>query len=212
MDRIAAAGAALIALAAPTAGCAEGPEATPQAFPIVERTKTVDTTYANYNWNRIIPPDGPVVEEWSAEFHSGSLHRVETPRDRLIADCENMTGVALSLETGEKVSGPQVAGAACGINTNTPILSARVIGRVDRAGSVSDRIEVVDRDNVRIYDVTEDGVIVRATYASSEAPERLILETWSVALERELPAADMFSSESLRRSFVPDRFKREPTE
>jgi hypothetical protein len=77
--------------------------------PIVSRTHTTRATYAVYYWNRITPARGEASEEWSAEFNRGNWHRVETPRDRMIADCAAMKGIDLSLETGQIVSGPAVA-------------------------------------------------------------------------------------------------------
>ena len=81
---------------------------------IIARSKLTRATYAVYFWNKMQHPDQPVVEEWSAEFNADSLHRVETPRDRVIADCAVQKGMHLSLPTGNIVTGPQVAAEACG--------------------------------------------------------------------------------------------------
>ena len=193
-----------------TAACAEDPRIDEQALQVVERTKTVDATYANYIWNRIAGSGEPPTEEWSAEFHSGSRHRVETPRERLIADCSALTGTAISLATGEKIVGASVAAAACGISTTKPFRSARLIGPVEGPSGPADRVEVNDRDYVRTYDVTREGILVRGIYASNEAPSTPTLESWTVALDRNLPSEDMFSEESLTRSFVPPKFTNPP--
>ena len=82
---------------------------------IIARSKLTREMYAVYFWNRIERPGQQPEEEWSAEFNSGDLHRVETPRDRIVADCAASTGTYLSLSTGKVITGPQVAGVACGI-------------------------------------------------------------------------------------------------
>lgn len=196
--------------AVPVLGAAQDADPIEQAREIVRRTKTVDATYSSYVWNIITAPDGSVVEEWAAEFHDGALHRVETPHDRVIANCRDMTGVARSLVTGETRRGPSVARLACGINTNVAFRSLRALGSVAGPGGTVDRIEVIDAANTRVYDVTGDGIIVRTTYASSEAPDAVFLEAWTFALERKVPAGDLFSEESLGTSFVADGFRQRP--
>lgn len=62
-------------------------ELTGKVKEVIDRSKATQATYAVYNWNEL-PRDGQLVQEWSAEFHSGDKHRVETLRDRLIADCK----------------------------------------------------------------------------------------------------------------------------
>ncbi len=68
-----------------SAACAQSSSEAARA--VVERTKTTSSTYTLYLWNRVTIPGEPVLEEGSAEFHKGDLHRFETPRDRIIADC-----------------------------------------------------------------------------------------------------------------------------
>ena len=82
------------AAAAPLFLCLAGTACTPadqgeraKVEAIIARSKLTRATYAVYAWNKMQHPEQPAVEEWSAEFNSGSLHRVETPRDRVIADC-----------------------------------------------------------------------------------------------------------------------------
>jgi hypothetical protein len=95
---------------------------------IIALTRETQSTYAAYFWNKITREGEEPIGEWSAEFHSGHMHRVETPRERIIADCKTMTGTYLSVETGERIRGTKVANAACGINTNQLIISGRKLG------------------------------------------------------------------------------------
>lgn len=194
------------------AGCDQTPppvELTGKVKEVVDRTKTTQATYAVYNWNEESRSGTPVLE-WGAEFHSGDKHRVETPRDRVIADCKAQTGAALSLTTGKTVEGPFVARAACGINTNKAFLAIAWQGQVKTPFGTADHVRLVDKDDIRTYDVTQAGVIVRSTYAQNSPEGRLGLSSEAVSVLSELPATDMFDKASLVRSYVPDRFKTAP--
>lgn len=177
------------------------------ALAVLERTKTVRTQYALYAWNWIYRPDGSVAEEWSAEFNSGNLHRVETPSHRLIADCAEQTGTAFVVATGETISGPQVAAAACGINTNAEILRAEFVGRVSTRFGDGDRVRIEDADNMREYDVSADGVLLGTTYSEAHGEKRVLLRVTPTVLEREIPDPSMFDSQSLSRSFVGEEHR-----
>jgi sarcosine oxidase delta subunit len=204
---------ATMVMVAPTAQAAP-PEPTEAAAaavaPLVKRTRTTQATYAVYYWNRI-SPRGAASEEWSAEFNQGKWHRVETPRDRMIADCRAMTGIDLNLETGEIVSGPAVARSACGINANRPLKKSEYLGRMDGRFGAYERVRLSDAGDVRTYDIDRDGVILNATYASVDKPDDLTLSMTTAGVERDLPEKDIFSPQSLTRSVVPDRFKQAPT-
>ena len=181
-----------------------------KALHILARTKTTRVTYSLYSWNRITPPDRPSTEEWSAEFNNGPLHRVETPRDRLVANCVEKSGTALHVPTAQAFSGPGVAGAACGINTNKPMISIRYLGHVvDRAGP-ADRVEVTDADNIRTYDVTSDGILIRTIYALNTPEKRTVLDVETAALLRTLPRQGIFDAASLSQSVVPEAYKKPP--
>jgi hypothetical protein len=177
---------------------------------VIARSKLTRSTYAVYFWNRIQPPGQEAAEEWSAEFNSGSLHRVETPRDRLIADCAAHTGTYLSLVTHEVVTGPQIAGVACGINTNRPFLALEALGRVKIRFIDADRVRVTDAENVRTYDISDDGIILRTTFETNDARHLLVLDVEAVEVSRSLPSSNIFDEASLNMSFVPDRLKAAP--
>jgi hypothetical protein len=183
----------------------------PMVLDVLERTKTTDATYSLYMWNRITLPGQDPVQEWSAEFHSGHLHRVETPRDRVVADCLSRTGFALSVLTGKISEGPSVANAACGINTNKRFLAAEWKGVVQTPFGKADRVRVVDQDNIREYDVSEEGILFRTTYTENEVGERLLLVVQAVNVVGILPNPDMFDAKSLSKSFVPEQYKIAPT-
>lgn len=209
--RVHIARAALLACALLAAPPASAQNDNDRVLAVLERTKTTQATYANYIWNRVARLGEETVEEWSAEFHSGDLHRVETPRNRMIADCRALTGVAIDLETGERIEDAAVARVACGINTNRIFRSALWEREVETRFGRADRVQVVDDEFVRTYDVSSDGILLATTFAENQPDGEIVLAAVTVAVERRLPAADMFDEESLSRSYVPEQYRHAPT-
>ena len=144
---------------------------------------------------------------WSAEFHRGTLHRVETPAVRIVADCAKMTAILLSLPDGKKSTDPNIAKAACGIATVEPLESTEWLGRHETDLGQVDRIRVTVSDTVRTYDVLDNGALVAATYADEDGTVHL--ENRTLALLDTAPE-DIFSEASLERSAVPEKFKAAP--
>jgi hypothetical protein len=200
--------AALGLLALLCAGTAQAQAAIDQrAQEVIDRTRTTRANYSLFSWNHASVKEGPVLDEWSAEFNRGNLHRVETPRDRLVADCEAHTGVHVNLQTLAVSRGLEVAKAACGVQANSKILSASYDGRGDGRFGLADRITVRDPENLRTYEVAANGAIVGATIRSEDG--RVSLKMWTVALENEAPN-DIFTEESLTESAVPEKYRLAP--
>lgn len=203
---------ALLLASITLASCGAGdpaPKLSSEAEAVVARSKTTQATYAAYAWTKV-ERDGRMVEEWSAEFHDGAKHRVETPSHRLIADCVARVGKALTVATGEIYDDPKVAVAACGVNTNPKTRASAYLGSIQTPFGKADRITVTDAEVIRSYDITSQGVIVGGTYRVNDENKRLVLEARAVAVESMLPAADMFDAQSLQKSFVPERYKAPP--
>ncbi len=198
------------ALSSSVAMAAESVDNSQEALAVLEKTKSTSVTYSAYYWNRITLPSKQPVEEWAAEFHSGSKHRVETPRDRVVADCRAKTGTAINIASGEVIEGPRVAAAACGINTNFAITQIERLGTFRSAFGNIQRVRVADSQNIRLYDVSDDGVLIATTYSENRPDGHILLSARAVNLETKLPAADMFDRSSLQRSFVPEDYKRAP--
>jgi hypothetical protein len=150
-------------------------------------SRETKATYSLYSINRITQDD-KTIEEWAAEFHSENMHRVETPRDRIIADCRAGTGTALNLATGQRSSGPQYAKAACGVNANIPILS--------------------DKYQIREYSILANGVLAEAKITERGPPKKLRLTNCPILVTKKLPEHDIFSIESLGKSVVPIDIKK----
>ena len=207
--------AALSLLALSSAACAQenspSPGAIdPRAHAAVARSRTTGATYSLYAWNWARYPDGTPHQGWSAEFHQGRSHRVETPDIRVVADCAAGTGTMLNVRSGERTSGARVANAACGVNANAAVLAAEWLGRRNgRFGSV-DMIKLIDEGEERSYAIDEQGVLMATEIFPRGADPGYCVQNEASAVERTVPAGDLFSPESLNRSVVADRFRAPP--
>ena len=185
-----------------------GPEADQRALAVLERTKTTRVTYSLYSWMWVEDVDGAARDGLGAEFHSGNLHRVETPNARVVADCEAQTGTGLDLTTGERITGRHLAQLACGISTARPMVEVSWLGVAPSRFGPVDRLRIVDEEAERFYAVDRDGILVGAEIYTLDG--RGCLQSEPLAVERSLPEGDLFSAESLDRSFVPERVLRAP--
>ncbi|PAL21372.1 hypothetical protein CD928_13315 [Sphingopyxis sp. GW247-27LB] len=129
---------------------------------------------------------------------------METPRDRIVADCAAMRGSYADLRKGKLIENMSVAKAACGIEANTPILSARIEGKRESRFGPTTHLVIRDPNFIRTYDVDKNGALLGATI-SDHSGQRL-LTNWAVYLSSDVPP-DIFSKDSLGRSVVPERFK-----
>jgi hypothetical protein len=184
--------------------------ADPKARLVFERTKSTRATYALYSWNWVKGSGFEAGPHWSAEFHQGQRHRVETPHLRLVADCAAGTGTLLRVDSGATEEGASVAKAACGINSNFPIRSLEWLGRKrSRFGRV-DRVRILDSTDERLYAVDEAGVLVAAEIFPRDPAAGYCVQQEPLAVERTLPAGDLFSAESLAESFAARRLSHPP--
>jgi hypothetical protein len=184
--------------------------ADPRAQEVFDRTKAIEATYALYDWNWRRGNDGHVSLHWSAEFHRGSLHRMETPHLRAVADCSARKGTLVEVPSGRTESHAWIANAICGIRSDKIMYSLEYVGRRNSRFGPIDTIRVTELLNERFYGVNQAGIIVAAEYFSTDSALKGCVQTEPLAVEKELPAADMFSVESLARSFVPEKYQKGP--
>jgi hypothetical protein len=198
--------AALVAVAC--AGCSEAaPKLDSRAQAMVERSQKTSATYSLMAWNDV-PEGGEIQDGWSAEFHRGRLHRVETPRDRIIADCDTMTGTWYSLKTGERITGSQVAKAACGINTNYPFRSTEWLGRTKTPYGEADRVRLTDDHSIRVYEVLDNGALATSLF---EYPDgKPMVDNRATEVLSSAPD-DIFTEASLDRGVAAEIFQPLPT-
>lgn len=203
---------ALLAASPVAADAAQAPAAGDQSrvLEVLERTKRTRATYSLFQWTIVREPGEEPRSEWAAEFHSGDLHRVETPATRVVANCRTGTGIAISVDSGEVIEGPNVANVACGINTNRVFHAAEYMGSVETEFGPADRVRLTDDELIREYDVSSEGVLLGTTFLANRPEEPQILLSETVNLLRELPDPDMFDRESLARSYVPEIYRQPP--
>jgi hypothetical protein len=179
------------------------PDSSAEARAVIERTKKTRSTYSVYIRNHVTMPGDRVIKEWSAEFHLGDKHRVETPRDRVVADCLKRIGYHLSLTTGETTEGPRVVASACGIDTIPRLASIELLPNVRTKFGTAQRVRVVDDMHVRQYDVLANGALARTSYTENRWQGVELVVAEALRLEPDLPDKDMFSKASLNKSFLP---------
>jgi hypothetical protein len=202
---------ALVLLGASTSAAVTEPAPDPRARAVFERTKQTRATYALYAWNWVRGSGFEAGPHWSAEFHRGNLHRVETPHVRVVADCGARTGTMLHVGTNRIESGAGVAGAACGINSNFPLRNLEWLGRRSSRFGPVETLRILDLADERIYAVDETGVLVASEIFPRDPAATYCVQQEPLAIERKLPAKDMFSTKSLGRSFAAGRFLASPT-
>lgn len=140
---------------------------------------------------------------WAAEFHRGSLHRVETPLDRVVADCTAIIGHHRSLISGKTLSGREVAETACGVDT-TKAEGIAYQGSLPSPYGDLDVVALTKEGLSRRYWVDAGGVLIQSEFvAAADQPGKPTLSNWATGLVHESPDAAMFTPESLERSFVP---------
>jgi hypothetical protein len=200
----------VFALAADASARPAPPSSDARAGAVFERTKQARATYALYSWNWVKEAGSGAGLQWAAEFHRGSLHRVETPNIRVVADCAAGTGTMLQVDSGETRSGPGIAGAACGINSNFQIRRLQWLGRKATRFGPLERLRILDPANERLYAVDRDGILVAAEIFPRDGAGGGCLQQEPLALEKTLPAQNIFSEESLGKSFAAPRFRSPP--
>lgn len=184
-------------------------EANQRALPVLERTKTTHAIYSLFSWLWLEDAEGQGRNDWGAEFHSGARHRVETPEVRIVADCDAQTGTALDISTGERFTGRRFAQVACGIDTTRPMREVTWLGSGPSRFGTVERLRILSDSEERFYAVDQDGILLGAEIYTVGG--RGCLQSEPLAVERSLPEGDLFSVESLSRSFVPDRYRRAPS-
>jgi hypothetical protein len=190
------------------ASCAVGqePDFDPKGTAAIERSQQTTATYSLYSWNDV--PDGQGIEDgWSAEFHSGDLHRVESPMSRSVADCKKRTGTNLNLKTGKIISNHTVSNAACGINTNFQFRAVEWLGRHKTTFGDADRVRITDDNSILTYDVLDNGVLVSTIVVDRQG--KPLVTNSPIALLATVPEG-IFSEESLQLSVVPEKYRKPP--
>jgi hypothetical protein len=169
---------------------------------LIERTQTTQAPYALVSRNEIRRDDATIYE-FGAEFNQGDLHRVETPRDRIVTNCRTGWNAHLNVATGAITHDDSVSGMACGVYTGDGIVNAEITGtRSSRFGLLQElKINTVG-GLTRMYGIAANGAIVSEEIVDPAGRPRLLMTAMS--LSNRLPSTDLFSEASLAKSAVPN--------
>jgi hypothetical protein len=176
---------------------------------VILRTRSTHATYFVVTANEIHRDDG-TIHEFAAEFNQGDFHRVETPRDRIVANCRTGWSAHLNLASGKISHGDQISGSVCGIDPTAIVEDRAITGSRQSQFGLLQQLRIVRVDGTRNYEVAPNGAIVGETLADVTGKVRLVER--AILLSDHLPAADIFSEASLARSVVSDQLKKEASE
>lgn len=175
----------------------------PEVQTVIDRSKSTHSSYSvvvTAEVNR----SGERVIETHAEYQQGSMHRVEVPQMRIIADCDGGRSFRYHVATGIMEDSLDQREAACGIDRSVDeAVSGRLLEPVSGSYGRADVIELVGRDFIRRYAVTHDGIIVATAYVSRRADVGFSLRTIDVTVSRERQNPAMFDPSTLSRAFAP---------
>jgi hypothetical protein len=188
------------ALALTAAASAQEPIAGPVRA-VIERSRapTVDHSLVTTTRATVY---GATSLHTTAEFHRGSMHRVETAENRVIANCATGERIVYYMLENRIERSRRDDGGACGIGNPEPVLSSRMLPRVTGPWGPADVIELTGADFVRRYAVSEGGVLLSSDYVPRRSDVGLAIETVRVQVTRGTPDAAMFEESSLRRAFA----------
>lgn len=197
-----------LALSVPQAAPKQGEAVLVQQ--LIERTQTTRAPYALVSTNEIRRDDA-TIHEFSAEFNRGDLHRVETPRDRIVTNCRTGWNAHLNVASGKITHDDSVSGMACGVYTSDGVVSAEITGtRSSQFGRLQQlKIKTVS-GLTRIYGIAANGAIVAEEIVDPAGEPRLIMT--AISLSNRVPSTDLFSEASLAESAVPDEMRKHASE
>ena len=169
---------------------------------VVDRSKTTRVSYRVVTTSEI-SSNGNRWTETEAEFQQGSMHRVEVPATRVLANCDTGEAYVFAVLAGHLVNNPAIGAGACGIDMAVDhVISGRLLEPVSGDYGRADVIELTGTNLIRRYAVTEDGIIVATAYVSRRAENPYSMRTLTVTVTRGRQDPAMFEPGSLERYFV----------
>lgn len=177
---------------------------------LIERTQTTQASYALVSRNEIRRDDA-TVHEFAAEFNNGDLHRVETPRDRIVTNCRTGWNAHLNVATGAITHDDGASGMACGVYTGDGVVSAEITGTISSQFGLLRQLKIKTVGGLtRSYSIAHNGAIVSEEIVDPAGTPRLL--STAMSLSDRLPPTDIFSEASLAKSVVPDEMIRQASE
>lgn len=177
---------------------------------LIERTQTTQEPYALVSSNEI-RRDDTTLHEFAAEFNQGDLHRVETPRDRIVTNCRTGWNAHLNVATGAITHDDSVSGMACGVYTGDGVVNAEITGTTRSQFGLLQQLKIKTISGLtRIYGIAANGAIVSEEIVDPAGKPRLVMT--AISLSDHLPTTDIFSEASLAKSVVTDEVIKQASE
>lgn len=177
---------------------------------LIVRTKTTQAAYALVSRNEIRRDDATIYE-FAAEFNQGDLHRVETPRDRIVTNCRTGWNAHLNVATGAITHDDPASGMACGVYTGDGVVNAEITGTRRSQFGLLQQLKIHTAGGLtRIYGIAPNGAIVSEDIVDTAGKPRL--QMTAISLSDRLPSTDLFSESSLAKSAVPDEVIKQASE
>ena len=160
--------------------------------------------------NEIRRDDGTIYE-FAAEFNRGDLHRVETPRDRIVTNCRTGWNAHLNVATGTITHDDATSAMACGVYTGDGVVDAEITGTKNSQFGLFQELKIRTIAGLtRIYGIAPNGAIVSEQILDPAGKPRLLMT--AMTLSDRLPSTEIFSEASLAKSAVPDEVIKKASE
>jgi hypothetical protein len=132
---------AVLVLAFAASACAQAP-LPKDVQAVVDRSHDSRVSYAVILKVDVVH-SGARSSEVNAEFQQGSMHRVEVPTRRVLANCDTGEGAVYDVANARFVDEPGTLKSACGIAVAADtIVSARMLPPISGSFGRADRIEL----------------------------------------------------------------------
>ena len=168
---------------------------------VIERSRHPTTDYSNVQVATVIDGDRHFTAT-VAEYHRGGRHRTETSVSRMLIDCATDTAAVYDLASGQTGLFHLDSGM-CGISDAEPVLSSRLLPAETGPWGRVDIVELTGPDFIRLYAVTQDGILASSSYLPRRPDFPHRVETIHTEIRRGPPDAAMFEEASLARAYAP---------
>ena len=171
-------------------------------------TKVIDLTRET-RANFVIVSDVSVAFEGmkpqnfvGVEFHSGVNHRIEDAYTRVVANCETQTGFRLLIPVTKRTEGKEAAVGVCGIGKRDNVQSTNWLGFISYKFGKAERVQVVDREFVRTYDVMPDGAIIRNVWRERDGKKKVAYSAVATTYCQQAIPRAVFTKASIEKSYL----------
>ena len=136
------------------------------------------------------------------EFHSGVNHRIEDAYTRVVANCETQSGFRLLIPATKRTEGKEAAVGVCGIGERDDVQSTKWLGVISYKFGNAERVQVVDREFVRTYDVMPDGAIIKNIWRERNGMKKVAYSAVATTYCQQAIPRAVFTQASIEKSYL----------